>query len=622
MADFVSAPQVVDENDIILYGNHYKLGGPIQVVMHTTPPPKIRIGDKGADDNARVSSYTWNDLRGGGGLWQIEDLVGDRMRFWEATPMNTLWPNQIGVIGVDTVVTGPAGAGSGERPQAYMQLDATSNQLAVFGAETYNYSGSAWSALIDTLPGTVVYDTIFYNGAVTGPALFIALGSSGYNYVTDVAVAGTDVASGTLSPIAWAVWDNKLWALDTAGVLKTSITGTTWDIHATVPAQFTNKASLKVFPNADGDATLWVITPSGVWIYDATSNVWTESGFQYPRYVKAASSGNQLAVVYRNGLYVNCGLRKLVELRWVSGALVATDVSPLSPNGSSQVSMTIGCMAADGDLLYVALHVTTYLYVMAYNGAGWHWVGYKSGTYSGAGNQVLTILNHDTIGHFLWAGTALSDTVQALVGTNLTQLSEPPLYSSISSAANVQSITLPYFGGANISSNKLGLKVRVKAAALPSGSITVAYRINGSAGSFTTLGTITNTTDTALWFGTSNVGLNFRTIQLKFTPTDTVLIIMGYIVLEYLELPEVLRGFILDLDMSRDYMGQSPRVMIDNLWGALGTATLGTFGYHDDAGNTRSYLVHAEKPEGLENTTTGNEQGKYRVLLLAMRDND
>ena len=43
MADFVSAPQVVDENDIILYGNHYKLGGPIQVVMHTTPPPKIRI---------------------------------------------------------------------------------------------------------------------------------------------------------------------------------------------------------------------------------------------------------------------------------------------------------------------------------------------------------------------------------------------------------------------------------------------------------------------------------------------------------------------------------------------------------------------------------------------------
>lgn len=619
MADYNATPQVVDPDSIELYGNVYRLGGPIQVVMHTTPPPKIRVGDQGRDDSARISSYTWSDLRGGGGLWHIRDLATDSHRFYASGSANTLWPNQIGAMPATNLVTPPGGVGAGQYLQAVMTLNATANLLFVFGADTYNWNGTTFSALIDTLPGTSLYDHIYYNAAGTTPMLFFALGSAGYTYASTVTGSGTD--STAVLAIAWAVWDGKLWSLDTSGVLRYSLDATSWTVRATIPVQFLTLASLLVFPNAAGQSTLWAATPTGLWMYDAEANVWKATDFQYPRYNKAAGDGFQLATVYRGAIYVNTAPRELYQIQWSGQALQVTNVSPYLPDGFSNAALRIKALVATNDLLFVSIG-DTITGIVAYNGVGWHSLLYSTSTVS-AGRAPLNVIDHDTLGRRLWHGRPVVGTIRASY-YELNELSQQPLL--VSGTYNTSNnLTLPYYGGRDQSSTKVALRVRVKLGyGTATETIQVAYRINGSTGSFTNLGAVVNSTSEASrWFGTNNVGLEFKSIQLQFLGVNggSVAAIIEYVTLDYLELPEVLRGFLVDLDLSQEYQGIAPTTMIDNIWTAIETSTLGTFAYRDDAGNTRSFLVKVERPEGLENSGAPTEQGRYRLLLLAMRDN-
>ena len=627
MADFVSAPQVVDENDIILYGNHYKLAAPIQVIMHTTPPPKIRIGEHGHEDDPRVASYHWHDLRGGKGLWQIADLSADNNRTWHTENMNLLWVHQLGMGPTATNFAAPGAVGAAVGTNVIIRLNTNSgNPVVGFDdGRLFTYTGAAWSALIDTLPGaSIIYDAIVYTGSVSGKAIFYALGANGYSYQTDVTAVATD--STAIRPVAFAQYDGALWALGDTGILYSTTTGTTWSTFAALP-NTSGTPALCTYRDPDGDAALWAVSEHAAYFYDKATNVWHNSGTAFGPYVKSGTYGYQRMQVFRDRLYIQMSDSSLFEFYCTGGSIVIRDVSPGLPDGM-EFAGSIHSMAADNDLLYLTYSSGGQRTVLVYNTLGWTCI-YSDEAAGGATPHPIAIIYSAPTSsqRELWVGNNLGN--GSVPRFKIIDL-EDGLVSPLLGAAEVTTsglFQLPYFGG-SIHGKKLALRLIARAArASASDTIQFAYRVDGSTGGFTNVGSaLTGTTETSLWFGTNNVGVSFDSIQLQATYTNGAAggegPVLEYVTLKYMDLPEALRGFILDLDMTRDYMGVSPRVMIENLWTTLGRATLGTFGYHDDAGNTRSYLVHAERPEGLENTTTGNEQGKYRVLLLAMRDND
>ena len=54
MADYISAPQVLDSNTILLYGNYYRIEGPVGISLSSPAPQR--------------KQFTWSDFTGGFGL--------------------------------------------------------------------------------------------------------------------------------------------------------------------------------------------------------------------------------------------------------------------------------------------------------------------------------------------------------------------------------------------------------------------------------------------------------------------------------------------------------------------------------------------------------------------------
>jgi hypothetical protein len=633
---YIAAPQVLESNTILLDGadastpKYYRLRGPVQVVQATQFPGKITIGDFGKNENPIISTVSWSDLRGGMGLYRMKD-ESQIDRFWTSQNIDTLHANAITLgalvtsisAGVDFFVTA---------------INVLSDLLTVaFSNRIYTHDGTSWSALVDTLPNAP-RDSILFNARI-----FYAEEGSGYSYQAAGGAVATDVALPLF--LAFAVWDNKLYGLDTAGVLYSSTTGNaaSWTTLAGLDLTGTNVVNydrlfLRVYDDANGEPTIWAITPTGPFLYDATNDKWFRSRFQAPRY-QQGEPYPFFGSTYRESLFLQTAERKIFKLTMGSGTLLVEDVTLGAPDGvPSEYTSAVRGSESNNDFLFAlagysyANAIRQPIGLFVYNGRGWHNIFrhslYTTTTTTDTGLiKATTVRSGTAIRNRLYFHVTDDTSGNTLRWLNLYDLPENPLTSTTRTYAASGQLELPFFDGGYEAQQKTAIQVRIKVTgATANETVQVAYRIDGSTGSYTNLGSaITATTEQTLKFGTNNVGLGFKSIQLKLTlargSTTTLAPKIEYIALDFMRLPDVLKGFSLTIDCTNDAPdGRSPRTQIDDLWTTIALNTLCTFAYRDDAGNTQSYLVKAMRPQGTEETGE-DYRGQYQIYLASFGSN-
>ena len=634
MADYEANPSVTTPGTIRLYGNEYPLleetnpdgstrPGAVQVVLSTTPPPKVKIGgDYGKDDQPTISTYSVHDLTGGMGLWEYQNEA-DLNRFYYSEGMNTLYVRQTTLGPLLTEVSKPAAADA-VAPVFGQLTDVLMVSYPGGGsAKYYSFDGTSFSALLDT--DNLAARPTVYNNRIFWPRRFGA--GSGYGYQTSTSSVVTNVATPEI--MSFTVWDGKLYGLDTSFVLYSSTSGdaASWTTLATISdvgeAAVTGYSTLMSFDDADGSTTVWALTPRGPWSYDAAANKWFRQKFQFHKKVSASFIASSLGTTWRGKLYEVCGTREIYELDMNGGQLTVRDVSLDRPSGFPN-NPTIWSMASTNDLLFVGAFTsvsgTDRTGIFAYNGKGWHQIQTSTGT---TGDPNFSIMPFDDGTNYrLYTGSAATD--GSLAHFNLDNLALAPNLGTQTFAASGM-VILPIFNGGYASQRKTAIQCRLKLLGASAGvTVQIAYRLNGSIGSFTDLGSaVSATTEQTIKFGTSSVGTAFKSIQFRLTfvtNSSSSAPKMEYFAMDYIVVAETLRGFIITLDCRKAWGQRTSRQLIDNLWTAIDTDTLGTFAWRDDStvgsSNTRSYLVKVMRPEGLE-MTGRDEAGVYKLMLIS-----
>ena len=648
---FISGAQVQDSSEIILYGQRYRLSpddrgnaGKVNVTLATSFPPKMDIGSEfSRPSNPIVESYTVDDLRGGMGLvnyrtpadlnryWYAENFDGTFLRAWTVGPQ---------------VTTTAAWPGGSARPAGIGWL-ASSNVVAVStdtGPEIYNLSGDppAWSALIDTLPADLEGEIIEFS-----QRLFHPLGSYGYSYQATAASVATDVPTGANDPraICFAVWDDKIWALDIVGKLWQSTTGDagSWTGLATVPpivgiggGDPPGFLQLVVYNDAGGDLTLWALTTRGAWIYDAVNDKWFATNFTYPHHYVATNGVGEtertLGIAHLDSIYLRYERDKLAKLTMGGGILqVDPFASPFEPDGpwiphdgyfaafTYQGFRLFVLVSAQGGAGVQSLARTIFMF----DQRGWHPIATISTSDSEGANFFRVVTTSDG-SKLYWHEISGTSKISYI---DLTKFSgHPTLAGSTREYAASGTVELPIFNAWNSTQTKIAQQARIKlSGAGSSATVQLAYRINGSVGAYTNVGSAIATTDeVVIPLGTNNTGIAFKSWQWEVTFTapgsSNIAPKVEYLALDYVRKEEVQRGFQVNLDLSTSYFGRSPQQMLDDIWVHMKAESWGTFAYKDDADDTRSYLVKVMRPGG-EEGTGGDTTGRYSLFLIEMGPN-
>lgn len=658
---YVAGPQVLDPGEVMLFGQRYQLAreqdgsvGRVRTTLASVMPPKsVTNRDYGRDSDPYQSSLAGDDLSGGMGHWRYRyDADGKRLNgncFWTG---ENIWTLDKGAITLGPLATdGGTPTATTRRISAIDILKAATDGVVVaFHAigvteVIYNYSpANAWSALrANSLIG-VSRPTCRFNSR-----LFFPSGNgfdNGYSYLSETSTAVDVPAAGNLHAISFAVWDGKLYGLDTAGVLYASPTGDagSWETLAKVPAYLmpsgvfggTAPLVLKVYDDAAGEPVLWAVGGDGVYLYDAASEVWVSSRWTMPYSAMSANYYNGgIAEVYRDSIYVRNDARDLFRLTMNGGSLVVQDVRPGSPDGLVAAYQTeIKGLAASSQYLFcvmtpVSTTASATQVVLAWNEQGWHPI-VTLVTDFGDLNRIA-VVNDGTNRRLYWEGAADNDTdAVSLRHIELDEMEQHPLFSTARTYAAAGNVELPVDDGGFPEQRKTARVFRLKINSISpttaDETAQVAYRINGSTGSYTNLGSaVAVNEEVSIPFGTNGVGLEFRSIQFRFSlargSTTTDRPVIEYWSCDYERNFDVIKGYTIMLNLQQDGPnGKSPQQMLDQIEAHLHSTLYGTFCWRDDAGNTRSKLVKLLKPEGMEQT--GYNYGSTVTLQLLERANN
>lgn len=638
MADFDSAPVIRDDQTVLLYGKVYRISGPVQVNLSTLLPPKTVQGDYGKDDNPTISTYTVSDLRGGIGLWAYEDYQNqtDFNRYWTGQNVDPLTKRWITLGPATTDMDLPSGA-SGRVVTAINRLNDTDGPVFVWDDRVYNYTTTGgWSGERINLGGPSnaygMSSVRFQNN------VYYALGSYGYSYQTGTSAA-TNVPYAAGPPIdpavmSFVVWDSKLWAMDTGGRLHSSSTGAagSWTAKAKLEAEALDFLNLVVYVDSNGDPTIWCVTPTGPYIYDASADKWLQAQVQFPRIRQDTSAYNPMScAVFQGSLYVQAGDRKVYRLTMAGQALAVEDVSIDRPDGVPVKWLgSIKGMTATNEYLFALLgdsinSTQKHWVLLAFNGRGWHPIYVSTVTSPNNSHGMVGVVNDGQNGYRLYLTYRKNSTQTAMRHLDLVAWGESPITSTNRQYAASGVYELPWFDGNTPWQQKLAIQARIKMqSADASNTLALAYGVDGGTSYTNVGGQVNTTTEVVKRLGTNNVGVAFKSWRWKWTLTGSgggSAPKIDYVSLDFLRIPDTWRGFVIEVDatdISPD--GRNPRQQIEDLWTAIATSTLGTFSYRDDSGNTRSYLVKITVPQGQEATGL-NEQGKYVLALTSYGGN-
>jgi len=298
---------------IRLDGVDFKPQGPVQYELTNIHARPISLGDPGPTNhptNATITQHSWV----GGGQITYANPNSDMERFDWATAM-TEYPHYL-TLGPQTFTYEPV---------------VGANFSLCLGDFPFGDDGTMWFQVDDAL----YYYDLSFDGLTPGPDLTVTATNTGTAYRCQDGTAkdqvlffipggsgGYDIFDGTavthkagITVIEFAVWDNKLFALDTGGHLYWALdptgdligaetdTGINWVLAAAL-TDGSDPRHLVNFMNKANEATLWVITSNDAWGLDFTNKRLVKSYFGYPRHPHQGWGAEH----WRGELWVSVGM--------------------------------------------------------------------------------------------------------------------------------------------------------------------------------------------------------------------------------------------------------------------------------------------------------------------------
>ena len=641
------ANKVVTENEVYLNGNYYPITRPVQQVLASIYPAKVIIGDTTRDSQIRASVVSWSDFRGGIGVERMEGAKDVDRAWWSTCSLRYKRHLVLPAKTVGGVANTDATGDSLDVIQEYNgELYCIYSSKKIY---RFNSGNDGFGGELNELPATAT-DAIQVR--IGGILYLVVAYGTGYMYVTATSGGGEELVSGdtyndntydptdsNTPPITkfLTFWDDKLWGIGNDGQLWYATTLGTEVLDAKLPLPDGHVTDLFVARNASGNPVIYAMTKEGLFAHDFSNNKFVETQLALPFH----NENGKGSIRWRDSVYIPAGLGIYKYINGSNSAVVSIvgpdrdDGLPSDNRGSiagllgthnDLIALIDGTltpsnvdMFASGNESSVISDTTGFSAILGYNEIGWEVKWTAAGTDQG---------KKITSGYVTDVGGNLSSTnpYRLYWGFN-GELYYQQLQSDVINPNQVVNYKYEddvdglhytaWFSADQVEVDKLALELKIETDDCTSTqTVAVAYALDYDDSSYTSLGTITTNQVTTYTFG-SSLGTAFRAIQFKLTlATDTEnaspdVVNMSLI---YRKKLESKFGWAVNIDMNKEYKGNSSKVLRSNILSAIQSNTLLEFTFRDDTTTNRNYYVDITAAQGLEHTAY-DERGSTQLLL-------
>ena len=652
------ANKVIQKNEIYLNGTYYPLNRPVQSTLASIYPAKVVIGDTTKDSQLRSSVVSWSDWRGGIGVERMQGPA-DADRAWFSTCQTRYRHHLVlGALGNQTTaeITGGSTAITADITMIQDLGSTVDDMYASWDLALYNYKKTPndWTRVTNggsaySFPSTPTDSiTVRINHSSDGIDDYIVVahrntstGASGFSYFKNA----TTVVDSTVDAEFLTFWDNRLWGVDSTGQLwyLLDINGTPKN-DAKLPVPNDYVTDLFVGRDSQGEQIIYASTQVGLYAHDAANQRFVETQFHLP-FHQFNGSGS---VRWRDSIYSPSGLG---IYKYINGNIhaVITVMGPDRDDGLPQDRRgTIKKLAGTHTELLAAVDATTAPESVASTDVAYQWSRqpHFGSSVIDSDSGYSTILGwNDTGWECKWQAPDPGKAIEHMVVTNggygdyrmwwgydgnvyhqmvPFDIINPAQLGNYEYALSGTHET-PWFDAQQTEVDKTALKLKIETSGCSSNETVRAYYYSDYSTAEVSLGTITSNGVTTYTFNNDDgdpVGKTFRAIKIKLdlareNDSDAVKKTPDVIsvTLEYRKKLEAKWGHSVEVDLNRDYKGNSSKELRANLVSAIESDTLVEFTYRDDNSTTRNYFVDVTSATGIE-YTGHDERGSSRITLV------
>jgi hypothetical protein len=570
-----------DYGEIIIDGYHIPLaeGAKMQPSAVDRFPGKVTVGtDYTKDSNDLLSTWIISDLTGGHGVTELKEGTDDNRYRWAT--LYTRYPGQITIPFLINYTSLGTGASATVIPLGDMYYNGAYEFYAVGGnSGTTLFRDNVTTTLTSAGLVAAANPGVAFTGTAGTTLFYIPCGASGY--ITYNRGANTLQANATPLMQSFALWDDKLIGLDTAGQLyyataaAATTTFTSYGVGGKLDPAHRPKR-LEVYYNRAGEPTIHIISDSGVWIFDAA----TPRLYRIPELAGVHRRFGDASAVWRGNLYVAAGMDLLewngsvarnIGLSRDDGLPFVWQgyISSLAPGLNSLYAQVVG--QTTGSFQYNSSH--------EWSGFGWYSVWNSPGTVNILPTQLIVSRSNSQY-RLYWGDTKQGTLYFQELPVSFTNPREAIAAGSFTfgrafSSAESWTLETGRFDAAMTGYQKVANAVEVDVRAIATGqTINVYYRTDFTT-SYTLLGNITQTGHRVLSFGTADSdgiypGIPFEVIELKLEYLDAgapsgQTSVVDNMVLSFLKVMNPSWSWTVPIDLTSSHSGRSPEQMFDKL---------------------------------------------------------
>lgn len=563
---------VTDRNEVVLGGVPFPIKGPVRYANITVPANPVSFGDSTKKGDTQAMSTQIQSSNAGGAKIYLANSRTDTDRWWDST-CETRTREALTLPPLTVALGKPAGLTT--EPVTLIFPHRNEEHFS-FSNKVYRWleATSQWSTLDRTL-ATNPTDWVAFNNKV-----YIAYGS-GYD-IKDEAGAWSTVAD---DASFFVVWDAKLWRLaQVSGVwtIYSMPVGGAWGSALGTLPQTVTPTQMIVYRDSSNALAIYVVTNSGLFVYDATGQQFKESEIRYPAHQQrskatvfndgklylavsnlgllAITSGTQM-VAQPLGLDLDDGVPakwqgKIVDLKaeynWI---LVLVDASTVVPY--DLIDSGLGEPFEPHQWPSVSGHTTLW----AFSGSSWHvlWdvpTGNEPGT-------IMDVSSAANLNRVYWGALGQGYYQDLYAGTfNPRQITTRNYGSGCSHITS-------WFDMGTENQKKLFKSLQLRVAQLSaSETVSVYYGLDKDDATWNALGTITTNGRVEFplntVFGKTADYIRFR-FDLARGATTTLTPIIEFWANEWMRLLPVTPGFTFLVDLSASYKSRTPLQMFQLL---------------------------------------------------------
>lgn len=295
--------QTVDTSEIWLDGYPYRVRGDVSFEKTNIFGRKQNQGDPGPDDHPTFSTSIQSDWSGGA-LVKRYNSSSDTSKFYFSTA-ETQYPGYIG-LAPETRSVGPP---PDEGGTPWVIGDYLDDLYVAWDSSLYTVDPVTMDLThAGTLPSSATGEGTLYRPQAGGPGgrlhLFIPVTNGYVTYDNE-----DDVVAGPASPhfpVAFEVWDDKIWRLDTDGSLRWSnkipTVDADWTWSCGVPDGTTPRGLLS-FKDNQSNPCLFVVTDGTTWKHDFANNMLHKDDLYFPRHPNHGLA----SVIHQGNAYISVG---------------------------------------------------------------------------------------------------------------------------------------------------------------------------------------------------------------------------------------------------------------------------------------------------------------------------